>query len=83
VIWRLWQIINMIISKKMYGAHDTIASTVERLSMLYASATVGSPSLDGMPKTQLNPHRFDDKISNIMDIQNNIDTLSIRDKEGI
>ncbi|MCL2703615.1 MAG: hypothetical protein FWE91_08430 [Defluviitaleaceae bacterium] len=61
--------------RKLYRAHDKIAAANKRLLSLYASATAGNPKIDGMPKSQLNPHRFDNTMVNIIDMQKSTDDL--------
>ena len=61
--------------RKMYRAHDTIAAMNERLIAFYASATVSSPKIDGMPKAPKNPHRFENTIIKILEMQEGIDDL--------
>jgi len=61
--------------RKLYRAHDKIAAANKRLLSLYASATAGNPKIDGMPKSQLNPHRFDNTMVNNIYIQKKTEEL--------
>lgn len=61
--------------RRLYKVHEIIADLNERVISLYSSATYASPKIDGMPKAQPNPHRFENTMVKIMELQDKIDDL--------
>ncbi len=55
--------------KELYQAHDRIIAIKEKIDRLYQSAQCISPVMTGMPKSQPNPKRFEDKIIEISDLR--------------
>lgn len=61
--------------KKMYDVHETIKTIKENIDKLYASADYISPSFDNMPKSQSNPNRLVDTITEMYSLREYADYL--------